>query len=80
MVKRWNRNTTETIWLMRMENQVNYYRKRYRELLKMLSDEKKPDSYEHVLDQLEGVERELYRLGQQKRMKRTAKKYKNFEQ
>jgi hypothetical protein len=57
-------------------SQVKYYRKRYLELLKLLSNEKKPDeSYEHVLDQLEGVERELYRLGQHEWMEKAAKKY-----
>ncbi|MDI6826833.1 MAG: hypothetical protein QMD36_06690 [Candidatus Aenigmarchaeota archaeon] len=35
---------------------------------------------EHVLDQLEGVERELYRLGQHEWMEKAAKRYINFEQ
>lgn len=61
------------------EKQVEYYRKRYMELLKMLNDEKKPESYEHVLDQLEGVERELYKLGQYEWMEKVARKYVSFE-
>jgi hypothetical protein len=57
-------------------NQVKYYRKRYVELLKMLNEEKtSKEYYEHVLDQLEGVERELYRLGQHEWMQKTANKY-----
>jgi len=57
-------------------SQVKYYRKRYVELLKILNDEKKiEDSYEHILDQLEGVERELYRLGQHEWMEKAAKRY-----
>jgi hypothetical protein len=60
--------------------QVKYYRKRYVELLKMLSDEEEHDFYEHVLDQLEGVERELYRLSQHGWMEKAAKKHISFEQ
>jgi len=57
------------------------HRKRYVQLLKMLSDERKPQqSYVHVLDQLEGVERELYRLGQHEWMEKTSKRYTKFEQ
>jgi len=54
---------------------VNYFRKRYLELLKMQDDEKISESDEHVLDQLEGVERELYRLGQHGWMERAAKRH-----
>jgi len=62
-------------------SQIEYYRKRYLELLKMLSYEKRPEEfYEHVLDQLEGVERELYRLGQHVWMQRAAKRYPRFDE
>jgi hypothetical protein len=42
----------------------------------MIGDEKEPKP--HVLDQLEGVERELYRLGQHDWMKKASKRYVKF--
>jgi hypothetical protein len=42
--------------------------------------EKKPESNEHVSDQLEGVERQLYRLGQNEWIEKVAKRYISFEQ
>jgi hypothetical protein len=45
----------------------------------MLSDEEEHDFYEHVLDQLEGVERELYRLGQHGWMEKASKRHIRFE-
>jgi hypothetical protein len=54
--------------------EVECFRKRYLELLRMLS-EKEPKSSVHVLDQLEGIERELYRLGQREWIEKASKRY-----
>ena len=50
---------------------VECFRKRYLELLRTLGGE----SGVHILDQLEGVERELYRLGQAEWMEKASKRY-----
>lgn len=54
--------------------EVERFRKRYLELLRMLS-EKEPKSNVHVLDQLEGIEIELYRLGQREWIEKASKRY-----
>jgi hypothetical protein len=80
-IRRLNRYSNEKNDPFEDKSSINYYRKRYVELLKMLSLEgKPPEYYAHVIEQIEGVERELYRLKQHEWMEKTAEKYLKFRE